>query len=66
MNKISLPQTGAHQKFKTQTNIHTSIIFFRTVRKRILKASVFFFSRLCPFCAPFSLAFISVMALKNN
>jgi len=39
---------------------------FNIFRNRMVKASDFFFSKLCPFWAPFSLAFIVVMALKNK
>ena len=44
----------------------TSIIVFKIFRKRNVSASDFFFNKLCPFCAPFNLAFMIVIALKMN
>ena len=37
---------------------------FKILLNLIVKASDFFFNRLCPFCAPLSLAFMIVRALK--
>ena len=42
------------------------MIFLRIFLKRIVSASDFFFKRLWPFCAPFSLAFIIVKALEKR
>jgi len=42
------------------------MIFFRIFLNRIVRASDFFFKRLCPFCAPLSRAFINVKALREN
>lgn len=41
------------------------MILFKIILKRICKASAFFFNKLCPFCAPFSLLFINIWALKQ-
>lgn len=40
------------------------MILFKIIRNLICKASAFFFSKLCPFCAPFRRAFINIWALK--
>ena len=50
------------------SNELTSMIVFKIFLNLIVKASDFFFKRLCPFWAPFNRSFIVVMALKikNN
>ena len=53
-----------HLKLILIYNICTSIIFFKIILNRIVKASAFFFSKEWPFWAPFKRPFIMVKALK--
>ena len=47
-------------------NTLTSMIFFKTALNLSVRASAFLFSKLWPFCAPFSLAFIWPKALYRE
>jgi len=64
----TLQTTNSRWAFKqnTKLKVHslTSIIFFKTAWNLIFKASAFFFNKLWPLWAPFSLVFIMVRFLQ--